>query len=380
MRILHMCLSCFYIDGYNYQENAIPRMNKMGGHQVKIIASTETYINAKMGYSNPGTYLNEDGIEVTRVAYKNTLPHAIMKKIRSYQDVYQKIEEFQPEVILFHGMAAYELNTVAAYKKKNPQVKLYIDSHEDYNNSARNFVSKNFLHRIFYRNIVKRNIKYAEKVLCISLEVMDFVNEMYKVPREILELYPLGGDILDDREYHARRNQMRQELGLNQNDILLLHSGKMSAGKRTKDIILALREIPQSNIKLVLLGSFAEELEHEMLDLIREDARISFLGWKSREALIDFLCATDIYVQPGTQSSTMQNALCNRCAVLLYPYKSHEIFLKDNGYFVESREDIERCLREIVMEPQKISEMSEHSFEIAKNHLDYKKLAARICI
>ena len=42
MRILHLCLSCFYIDGYNYQENILPRINHEDGHDVRILASTET--------------------------------------------------------------------------------------------------------------------------------------------------------------------------------------------------------------------------------------------------------------------------------------------------------------------------------------------------
>ena len=65
MKILHCCLSCFYIDNYNYQENLLPRQNKIDGHDVSIIASTEVYINnTKLGYCEPKKYVNEDGIPV----------------------------------------------------------------------------------------------------------------------------------------------------------------------------------------------------------------------------------------------------------------------------------------------------------------------------
>jgi len=63
MKILHCCLSQFYIDNYSYQENILPRVNKQMGHEVKIIASTETYLdNRNLEYVEPSRYYTEDGI------------------------------------------------------------------------------------------------------------------------------------------------------------------------------------------------------------------------------------------------------------------------------------------------------------------------------
>ena len=45
MKIAHICLSCFYIDGFSYQENELVRQNVSDGHDVLVITSTET-INA----------------------------------------------------------------------------------------------------------------------------------------------------------------------------------------------------------------------------------------------------------------------------------------------------------------------------------------------
>ena len=45
MKILHLCLANFYVDEFNYQENILPRINKLDGHEVYILASTETFIN-----------------------------------------------------------------------------------------------------------------------------------------------------------------------------------------------------------------------------------------------------------------------------------------------------------------------------------------------
>jgi hypothetical protein len=72
MKILHICLSCFYIDNFSYQENVLPRQNKLDGHEVQILASTETYgKDKKLQYLEPGEYINEDSIKVIRLPYRH---------------------------------------------------------------------------------------------------------------------------------------------------------------------------------------------------------------------------------------------------------------------------------------------------------------------
>ena len=67
MRILHLCLACFYIDGYNYQENILPRINHEDGHDVRILASTETYVdNLHLGYVEPREYVTEYGVPIRK--------------------------------------------------------------------------------------------------------------------------------------------------------------------------------------------------------------------------------------------------------------------------------------------------------------------------
>ncbi len=220
MRILHCCLSCFYIDNYNYQENVLPRINKEQGHEVTIISSTETFIdNKSIGYVEPINYINEDGIPVKRVAYIKLFPKFIMKKLRSYKGVYKLIEDFRPDVILFHGAAAYEIINIAKYKKNNPNVKLYVDSHEDRNNSGTNWLSLNLLHRLFYRWCNKIALKSIDKVFYLSEESKEFLTDIYKIPESKLEFYPIGGKIFSFEERSKNRNEKRSELDLTDRDI-----------------------------------------------------------------------------------------------------------------------------------------------------------------
>ena len=89
MKILQVCLAAFYIDDFGYQENILPKMHKMQGHQVSILASTETYLNNfTLGYVKSKKYTTKDNIPIVRIPYVNYLPNYLVRKLRLYKNVY----------------------------------------------------------------------------------------------------------------------------------------------------------------------------------------------------------------------------------------------------------------------------------------------------
>lgn len=379
MKILHFMLSCFYIDGYNYQENALARQNKLDGHDVKIIASTVTFIdNGKPGYVIPSSYINEDGIPVIRLPFKRIISQSVSSKIRAYPKVYYLINEFDPDIIFFHGIAAYELKTISRYKKNHPNVKLYVDNHADNLNSATNAFSKIILHKLFYKNIIRKALPYIDKIFYITYECEKFLKDMYQIPDTLMEFYPLGGEIVFSEKYNSLRSSTRTRLSLDSNNILIVHAGKMDNEKRTIEVINAFSNTTNVNFRLILLGTLLDEIKEEALKLIEADERISYLGWQNPEQMKEYLCAADLYLQPGGQSSTMQNALCCGCAVALYPHESHKHLLSDNAFYVETVNDMINLFNNILVNQMKIDCKKRQAMLVATEWLDYKKLASRL--
>lgn len=378
MKILHCCLSCFYIDGYSYQENLLPHFNFLHGNEVEIIASTETFDReGHLSYLKPSEYKTEDGIKIIRVPYKRFLPHCVMKKIRSYKGVYELIDQFSPNVILFHGMTAFELFSVVKYAKKHPNVKLYVDSHEDYHTCAGNWFSKRILHEIFYRNIIKKCIPFIQKVLYITEEVKDFIIQEYKVPEQLMEYYPLGGSIVTKEEKKKWREFIRKQQEIDDSTLVLMHSGKLEKPKKTEMLIKGLKKVDADNVLLFIAGNIPPENE-QLWDQINGNPRIKWLGWLNAEELRHYLYACDIYVQPGGQSATMQNAMCCGVAVMLYPHKSHLKLCRENVMWIKNADDICHEVSKAVKNPALIEKMGEVSWQIAKEKLDYGALASRI--
>ena len=377
VKIAHLCLSNFYVDDFGYQENELIRQHVAADHDVLVIASTETYgLDGKLTYTQPGQYIGSDGAKVIRLPYRSFLPQKVMRKLRMHPGVREELEAFNPDRILFHGTCGWELLATAAYARAHQDVKLYIDSHEDWNNSARGLISREILHRRYYGPILRRAESAAESVLCISLESIDFVADLYGVDRSRLEFFPLGGNIPDDDEYNNLRMTGRYSLGISDDEILLVQSGKQTRRKKLLDSLKAFRGNDNPRLKLVIAGVLDAEIKAEAQSYIEADDRITFLGWVDPESLTEILCAADIYLQPGTQSVTMQQSLCCRCAVAIDDVHAHSVYVAGNGWLLDTEITVEKMLQSAANAPLK--EMSVKSYELARKLLDYRQLARRI--
>lgn len=377
MRIAHLCLSCFYIDGYSYQENILSKLNKLNGHEVLIIASTETFINNNsIGYLEPSEYLNSDNVQVVRLAYTKKLPHIIARKVRHYEGLKYQLEQFKPDIVYFHGLASYDIFVVAKYKEQNKGVKFILDSHEDQYNSGTNFISKYILHRLFYKTILKINRKHFDKVYCVSFESVNFVKSNYGLDNE-LELMPLGGYVLNDDEYNFYRKSFRDIYSINDSELVFFHSGKMDVSKRTIELMESFSEVENSGFRLIIAGSVSNEISNEFNSLLMKDSRINYLGWADSKKLMELMSACDVYLQPGTQSSSMQQSLCLRCAVALYPYPSHDFLLGNNYIKLRTKQDMIDMFKDISNNKIDINDLRRDSYEIARELLDYNEQSKR---
>jgi glycosyltransferase involved in cell wall biosynthesis len=380
MRILHLMLSCFYIDNYNYQENILPRINKKEGHEVKIIASTETFINGKLGYLKSSNYYNNDKIQVVRLNYKKTLPHFLMKKIREYNGLYKEIDKYKPDIILSHGLAFKDIRTVVKYKKNNIKVKIYLDSHEESQNSALNWFSDSILHKYLYRKYLRNTFIYIEKIFYLSPNCKQFIIEKYKVPENKLEYWPLGGEIINYSDKNRYKEEILKQLNISNDKIIFAHSGKFDKYKRTEELLHAFSYVRNEKFIMIIAGVFLENSK-EIMKMIENDKRIIFVGWKEGDELIKILCSTDIYCQPGSVSATLQNSMCCGCAVMVYPHEGYKVYLnKETCFFVETEEDMKSIFERISSNFTIINTIKKKSYKIACEILDYEKIARKYVI
>lgn len=380
MKILHLCLANFYIDNYTYQENILPRMNREDGHDVRILASTETYVdNAHLGYVEPSEYVTEYGVPIKRLPYVKVGNGFVTHKFRAYPHLYEEIAAFAPDVIMCHELQFWSVRDVIRYKKDHPAVKLYADTHAAAYNSGTNWLSLHILHRAFYRHLVRMALPYLEKFFYIGIGEKEFAMEQYGVPKSLMEFYPLGGTLLSDEEYAAVRAKRRAELGLEENDRLYIHSGKLDALKRSDELFRAFSAVDDPHAVLAVIGSIPEDRKSVLLPLIEADRRIRYLGWKTGDELQEYLCAADLYCQPGSVSATMQNAICCNTPVMSYPHPAYTAALDRGQFFwIKTQVDMEQVFAQVKADPALLAPMTVNARRCAEELLDYRKLAARL--
>ena len=378
MKILHLCLACFYIDGYNYQENVLPRISKENGNEVMIIASTETYVdNMTLGYVEPSEYTTEYGVPIKRLPYKKIINDRISPKIRKYIGLYEEIELFKPDIIFSHDLSYASLDEVVRYLDEHKEVTFLADTHTADYNSGQNWLSLNILHRLFYKKHIKKALPYLKKYYYIGPAERDFSVNNYQVPTEIMEFLPLGGIIPDKGVLERNCREIREDLQM-PDEVLFVHSGKLSAEKRTADLIKAFIKAEDSNARLIIIGSIPEETRRELTELIQLDERITYLGWKASDQLIKYLCAADLYCQPGSPSATLQNAVCCGCAIMARPMEAYTMLDAGNFFWVEDEEEIYQLFMKIKENRGILEDAKNRSLTCANEYLDYRQMEMRI--
>ena len=378
MKIAHICLASAFTEGMGYQENLLVEINRLDGHEVLVVSDCKRFEGSLIVETKPEDRLMANGARLVRIPFDCVGPRYLNQKVKRSHRLFPLLEKYRPDAILYHGVIGWELRSLSRYKNYFPDVKIYLDSHEDRHNSATNWLSYNVQYRMLTRWLAHRVLPDVEKILYISAETKDFLVDVLDLPTERLEYYPLGGVVVPDLKRAATRRAERSKLGLMDDQIVFLHSGKMESRKRTLEVLSAFRSLNASSARLVLVGSLEEDVRLEIESAISRDNRVLFLGWKNRDELSDIMCMADVYVQPGGQSVSLQHAICCGLPVMVFPYPSHDLMVQGNGFFVSTVGNMAMRMAELVAQPDMVQAMSKASYRIAGNLLDYRKLAARI--
>lgn len=339
MKIVHLCLSCFYINNYSYQENMLPKYHVKMGHDVTVIASSFSFDKKGKGcyLPVPSERMDDNGYKVIRLAYKK--PLKVNRILRRYQNFYETLVAERPDMIFTHGVALGDTSLIVKYLKKNPHVRLYGDHHGDYINSATTFFSKNVLHKMIWRYYVKKIEPYLTKCYGVTPMRCRFLKEMYHLNPSIVEFLPMGVDdeaIPTDRV--GVREEIRKELDIPKDAFLIMTGGKIDIRKNTHVLLEAIKRINNPNLHLVICGVLAPEMEY-----LKEQfgSNIHYLGWCNAQRVMHCMVAADLACFPGTHSTLWEQAVgVGLPAVLKRWDEMTHMNVNDNCIFVKG-EDVD---------------------------------------
>ena len=345
MKIVHLCLSCFYIDNYSYQENLLPKYHVMMGHEVTVIASLLSFNKeGKHCYLNgPSVKTDENGYKVIRLDYQR--PYKINKILRKYKNLYNTLQEEKPDIIFTHGIALGDTGTIVKYLKEHKHVKLFGDHHGDYINSATTFLSKNILHKIIWRYYIDKLKPYLIKCYGVTPMRCRFLKEMYNIDSKIIEFLPMGVDdtaIPQDRE--SIKKQIRYELNIGNKDFVIITGGKIDERKNTHILIKALSLLDNKNVHLIICGTLTPNMEY-----LKEQftPNIHYLGWCNAERVMNCMVAADLACFPGTHSTLWEQAVgVGLPSIFKHWNEMTHVNIDNNCIFVKGNDEVE--LEEVI--------------------------------
>lgn len=380
MKILHLCLGAFFPDHYSYQENLLPKFHRELGYDVEVIASQEAFDkNGNRCYlSQSGYYFNEYGIRVHRLNY--SFPQKLNHKLKHYKRVYQAICEISPDIIFIHNCQFLSIFSVIKYLK-NRKIKVYVDNHCDYSNSAGNWISKNILHKILWKYCAQKINPYVTKFYGVLPARVDFLTDLYKLPKEKCELLVMGAD--DEKVAAAfrtnARTKIREKYHIAPNDFLIMTGGKIDAWKtQTLLLMKAVAKIDCPNIKLIVFGSVVPELMDQVQALCVND-KVQYIGWIDAADSCDYFSAADLVVFPGRHSVFWEEVAGMGIPMLCkYWEGTTHVDLGGNVEFLyrDSADEIQTKIEELLNNPEKYEAMQIAAKKGAK-YFSYKDIAER---
>lgn len=310
MKIVHLCLASFFPDNYSYQENMLPKFHKEQGHEVEVIASLVTFDeNGKVALlKEASTYLNEYNIPVVRLNYK---PGRIHRRLRHYEGFADALEKAAPDVLFIHGCQFCDIRVVVKYLKEHPGVKVFVDNHADFSNSATNWLSRHVLHGIIWRRCAHLIEPYATKFYGVLPARVDFLKNVYRLPPEKCELLVMGVDdgmVKKVRDSHAREH-IRSKYGVSEDDILIMSGGKVNSYRpEVLNLMEAVIKLNNPSVKMLFFGAVSPEYR-ERFDELSKNPQIINAGWLNVEGTYRHMEASDLLVFPGLHSVLWEQAV-----------------------------------------------------------------------
>lgn len=309
MKILHISVCVeHYNDGWDYQDNLLPLYHQKKGHEVSLITNTLIYdvLKNKVVNSIPARYIYEN-INISRLGFLND--SRIIRKLRLLKDFKKNLYYHDPDLIFLHGVQFFNLLSVRKFVRKN-NIKLIVDGHEDYTNSARNLFSK-----IFHKTVWRFFAKSIEQELSIYWGVLpnrvEFIKKIYKIQPNKVKLLEMGIDdeSLNKIVFENKLNQFKKINQIPNDKIIISTGGKIDKYKyEIIHFLDVLSKVDKHNIHLLVFGSVTSEYSQLFSKLIQNN-NITYLGWLNREEIYKTFLISDITIFLGRHSILWETAV-----------------------------------------------------------------------
>lgn len=233
------------------------------------------------------------------------------------------------------------------------------------------------------RSIVEEIGKKAARIVVMSRRAVTFLEEIYHIPAEKIELIEHGVPEFEK----ISRKVAKERHGLEKKKVLFTF-GLLSRNKGIETVLNALPPVVAQHPDLlyVVLGtthpsvlkSTGDEYRYYLKRIVKNldlDDHVVFIDeFASQARLFEFLNASDIYVTPYLNeaqitSGTLAYAIGAGCAVISTPYwHAQELLENERGrlFDFKNSEQLSGILLELLGDEKKLARLRENAFNYGK--------------
>lgn len=380
MKIVHICLCGPVTDGFSYQDNLISKYHVKLGYKVTLITSQWIWNNkGTLSITDRTDYVNADGVHMIRLPI---LFGTINNRLKIYCGLYNTILQEKPDILFVHGIQFLDIFQIVKYARNYPKVKIYVDNHADFSNSATTWLSKNILHKGLWRICANKIKPYVSKFYGVLPARVDFLINLYNIPSEKCELLVMGADDdlvkkTSDKYYQI---SFRKKYDIKPDDFLIVTGGKIDAWKtQTLLLMQAVRNIKNSNVKLIIFGAVTDSIK-EQFDALLSSDRIQYIGWINSEQSYLAFASSNLVIFPGRHSVYWEQAAGEGLPLIVKDWPgTHHVDLGGNVRFLvkDSVEEIQQNIEFLINHPDVYNSMKKIAQDKGMSYFSYKEIAKR---
>ena len=380
MKIVHVCLACFYVEGFGYQENILPKVHSEMGLDVTVLTSDYAFNQKHEKIKKKSSdYVNKYGVHVK--VLKSTSRYGYFSRFGDYPSLAVELESIKPDIIFVHGGQFISLNAVVSYCKKHRSTKLYIDQHADYYNTPVNTIRQKIKSKFIYGYGMRRAVKFCNKFWGVTPWRCQYLNDIYSIPNNKIDLLVMGGD--DDYINYDQKDEIsfniRKKLELEQDDFVIITGGKIDAAKNIDILMNVVSNLSIDKIKLIVFGQPVESMVDKINQLANND-HIRYIGWLESYKVYDYFLASDLGFFPGTHSVLWEQACaCGLPCVFKDWEGMHHVDVGGNCSFIKNidKNVINESILSIYNNRKEYLKMKKIAETKGKEEFSYKQIAKK---
>jgi glycosyltransferase involved in cell wall biosynthesis len=370
MRIAHITNS--YMPDRGYIEYYLPKKQQTCGHHVCVITTNHHSSRDKQFVSESVTN-DEDGLTIFRLPATLDLFDNPIVSMAAFK---KSLTKFSPDVVhIYSALSPLGFASVNYQKELGYKTVANVIS----GISPLLFRFPGVVKAFSTEPILKRINAYS----ACSSAVEHFLATKLGISHEKINLIPLGADAGLFRPDTKEKEHCRRFLGLTDENLVAVYTGKILPEKRIDDLLLASKKVIDkfSNFRLLLVGNGPSDYLGKLNSLIEKigiKKHVITMKMVNRLDLPTFYNAADIAIWPGTFSISIVEAMsCGLPVIIAESNWTKHNLAYQNGYSFKAG-DINRLssiLIELSADNTSRKSMGQRSRRLVEDKLSWDKIA-----